>query len=61
MSKGQDVVAKFCDKLVKDQTCQGEVRQGWASVLFKRTERFLHSFPFFKKEQNDLCVLFHSL
>ena len=35
--------------------------QGWASVLFKRTERSLRSFPFFIKEQNDLCVLFRSL
>ena len=35
--------------------------QGWASVLFKRTERSLRSFPFFIKEQNNLCVLFCSL
>ena len=35
--------------------------QGWASVLFKRTERSLRSFPFFYKERNDLCVLFRSL
>ena len=31
---------------------------GWASVLFKRTERSLSSFPFLIKEWNDLCVLF---
>ena len=45
--------------------------QGWAPVLFKRTqrscvlykrtERFLRSFPFFIKERNDLCVLSRSL
>ena len=37
---------------------------GWASVLFKRTEYSLGSFPFFikeRKERNDLCVLFHPL
>ena len=33
----------------------------WASILFKRTERSLRSFPFFIKERNDLCVLFRSL
>ena len=31
------------------------------SVLYKRTERSLRSFPFFIKEWNDLCVLFRSL
>ena len=31
------------------------------SILYKRTERSLHSFPFFIKEQNDLCILFRSL
>ena len=31
------------------------------SVLYKKTERSLHSFLFFIKEQNDLCVLFRSL
>ena len=38
-------------------------RNGFAffSVLYKRTEQFLHSFPFFIKEWNDLCVLFRSL
>ena len=30
-------------------------------ILYKRKESFLHSFPFFIKEQNDLCVLFRSL
>ena len=35
--------------------------QGWASILFKRTERSLRSFPFFIKERNDLCALFRSL
>ena len=34
---------------------------GWASVLFKRTERSLSSFPFLIKEWNDLCFLFRSL
>ena len=28
--------------------------QGWASILFKRTERSLRSFPFFIKERNVL-------
>ena len=28
--------------------------QGWASVLFKRTEQSLHSFTFFIKERNIL-------
>ena len=28
-------------------------------VIYKRTERSLGSFPFFIKEQNDLCVLSH--
>ena len=36
-------------------------RQGWASVLFKRTFGSLRSFPFFIKERIDLCVLFRSL
>ena len=31
------------------------------SILYKRTERFLHSFPFFIKERNLFCVLFRSL
>ena len=31
------------------------------SVLYKRTERSLRSFPFFIKERSDLCVLFRSL
>ena len=31
------------------------------SVLYKRMEHFLHSFPFFINERNDLCVLSHSL
>ena len=31
------------------------------SVLYKRTGRSLHSFPFFTKERNNLCVLFLSL
>ena len=31
------------------------------SVLYKRTKWPLRSFPFFIKERNDLCVLFHSL
>ena len=30
-------------------------------ILYKRTERFLRSFPFFIKERNDLCVLSRSL
>ena len=30
-------------------------------ILYKRTERFLHSFPFLIKEQNDLCILSRSL
>ena len=30
-------------------------------VLYKRMERSLHSFPFFIKELNVFCVLFHSL
>ena len=34
--------------------------QGWASVLFKRTEQSLRSSLFFIKEQNNLCVLFRS-
>ena len=29
-------------------------------VLYKRTERSLHSFPLFAKERNVLYVLFHS-
>ena len=37
------------------------IKQGWASVLLKRTFRSLHSFPFFIKERSDLCVLFRSL
>ena len=36
-------------------------KQGWASVLFKRTFRSLRSFLFFIKERNDLCILFCSL
>ena len=51
-------------------------KQGWASVLFKRTFwsffaffsvlyirtfRSLRSFAFFIKERSDLCVLFRSL
>ena len=35
--------------------------QGWASVLFKRTEQSLRSFPFFIKERSDLCILLRSL
>ena len=31
------------------------------SVLYKRTERSLLSFPFFIKERNDVCILFRSL
>ena len=31
------------------------------SVLYKRTERSLRSFPVFIKERSDLCVLFRSL
>ena len=31
------------------------------SVFYKRTERSLHSFLFFIKKRNDLCVLFRSL
>ena len=31
------------------------------SVLYKRTERSLRSFPFFIKERSDLCILFRSL
>ena len=34
--------------------CTVHLDQGWASVLFKRTERSLHSFPFFIKERNNL-------
>ena len=30
-------------------------------ILYKRTECFLRSFPFFIKEQNDHCVLSRSL
>ena len=36
-------------------------QQGWASILFKRTDRSLRSFPFFIKERNTLWVLFRSL
>ena len=36
-------------------------RQGWASVLFKRTFQALRSFPFFIKERSNLCVLFRFL
>ena len=35
--------------------------QGWASILFKKTQRSLRSFPFFIKECNIFCVLFCSL
>ena len=31
-------------------------KQGWASVLFKRTQRSLRSFTFFIKELGVLCV-----
>ena len=31
------------------------------SILYKRMERSLRSFPFFIKERNHLCVLFCSL
>ena len=31
-------------------------RQGWASVLFKRTFRYLRSFTFFSKERSVLSV-----
>ena len=41
--------------------CTGTDIQGWASILFKRAEQSLRSFPFFTKEPNDLCVLFRSL
>ena len=30
-------------------------------VLYKRTEQSLRSFPFFIKEQNNLCILSRSL
>ena len=38
----------------------GSVAVGYVAV-FKRTKQSLHSFPFFIKERNDLCVLSRSL
>ena len=50
-------------KELDEQGNNGMIRnkQGWATVLFKRTFQSLRSFPFFIKEPNDLCVLFRSL
>ena len=35
--------------------------RAFCPVLYKRTDRFLRSFPFFIKERKDLCVLSRSL
>ena len=47
--------------IAKDLTKNYSIHiQGWASVLFKRTLRSFHSFPFFIKECSVLSVLFRS-
>ena len=38
-----------------------KINAGLGIRSFQKNERSLHSFPFFMKERNDLCVLFRSL